>query len=44
MTRELSPLLKSEILGVFVKTFTADDKYATPDCEKLQFPIEMQLS
>ena len=37
-------LLKFEILGVFVNTLTADDKYAVQDCEKLPFPSQRQLS
>ena len=39
-----SPLLKFEILGVFVNTLTADDKYLVRDSENLQFAIQMQLS
>ena len=31
-------------IGVFVNTWTADYKYSVPDCENLQFPIQMQLS
>ena len=38
-----SPSVKFEILGGFVNTFTADDKYPVPDCENLQFCIQMQL-
>ena len=37
-------LFKVEIIGVFVKTLTADYKYPVQDCEKLRFPIQMQLS
>ena len=33
-----------EILGVSVKTLTADGKYPDQDCENLQLPIQMQLS
>ena len=38
-----SPSVKFEILGGFVNTLTADDKYPVPDCENLQFCIQMQL-
>ena len=44
MICKISPLLKFEIWGVFVNTFTADDKYPVRDCENLQFIIEVQLS
>ena len=44
MTLKISPLLKFEILGSFVNTFTADDKYPAWDCENLKFPIQLQLS
>ena len=43
MICKISPLLKFEILGVFVNTLTADDKYPVRDCGDLQFPIQMQL-
>ena len=33
-----------EILGVFVNTLTADDKYTVRDCENVNLPIQMQLS
>ena len=36
--------MKFEIIGVFVNTLTADDKYPVPDYENLQFLIQMQLS
>ena len=36
--------MELEILGVFVNTLTADEKYPVGDCENLQFSIEMQLS
>ena len=32
------------MLGVFVNRFTADRKYPDQDCEKLELPIQMQLS
>ena len=44
MIRKISPLLKFEILGLFVNTLTVDDKYPVRDCENLQLPIQMQLS
>ena len=37
-------LVICEILGVFVNTLTADDKYNLGNCANLQFPITMQLS
>ena len=43
MSWKISPLLKFEILGVFVKTLT-DDKYPNRDCENLELGIQMQLS
>ena len=39
-----SPLFNFEILGVFVNTVTADDKYPVQDCENLQSSIQMQSS
>ena len=42
-TWKISPLLNFEILGLFVNTLTADDKYSVPDCDHLQFPIQRQL-
>ena len=41
---KISALLKFEILGVFVNTLIADDKYPVQGCENLQFPNQMQLS
>ena len=41
---KMSPLVLEEILGVFVDTFIADDKYLVQDYENLQLAIEMQLS
>ena len=32
-----------ELLGVFVNTMTADDKYSFRDSENLPQPIQMQL-
>ena len=43
MIWKISPFFKFEILGLFVNTLTADDKYALLDCENLPFPIQMQL-
>ena len=40
----MSPLVLGEILGVFVNTFTAHEKYRVQDCENLQLPIQMILS
>ena len=39
----MSPLVLGEILGVFVKSLTADGKYPVQGCENLQLPIQMQL-
>ena len=39
----MSPLFKFEMIGAFVNTLTADDKYPVRDCENLQFPIQMML-
>ena len=44
MISERSPLLKFEIIEVFVYTLTVDYKYPVSDCENLLFPIPMQLS
>ena len=44
MIWKISPLLKFEILGLFINILTVDEKYPVRDCENLQFPIEMQLS
>ena len=44
MVCKISPLLQFEVLGIFVNTLTADDKYPVWDCEMLQFSIQMQLS
>ena len=40
----MSPLVLAETLGVFVNTFTADEKYPVQECENLQLPIQLQLS
>ena len=44
MICKITPLLQFEILGVFVNTLNAGDKYPLPDFEYLKFPIQMQLS
>ena len=41
MTWRISPWWRFEILGVFVNTLSADDKYPLRDCGNLQFPIQM---
>ena len=40
----MSPLVLDEILGVFVKTLTSDDKYPVQYCQNLGLPIQMKLS
>ena len=44
MTWKISPWLKFKIIALFVNTWTAAYKYPVPDCEKLSFPIQIQLS
>ena len=39
-----SPWLKFRIIGLFVNTRIADYKCPVPDCEKLSFSIQIQLS
>ena len=41
---KMSPLVLAEILGVFVDTLAADDKYTVKYYENLRLPIQMQLS
>ena len=41
---KISLLVVCEILGVFVDTLTADDKYNLGNCDNLQLPITVQLS
>ena len=41
---KMSPLVLREIVGVFVITLTADEKYPVQDAENLSIPIQMQLS
>ena len=38
------PLSVSEILGVFLNTLTADDKYSLPNSKDLWQPIQLRLS
>ena len=40
----MSPLVLGEILGVFVNTLTANDKYPVQDCDNFPLPTQMQLS
>ena len=40
----ISPWLKFEMIGLLVNTWTADYKYPVTVCQKLLFPIQMQLS
>ena len=40
----MSPIVLSQILGVFVTTFNVDGKHPGSDCKNLQLPIQMQLS
>ena len=39
MICKMSPLVKFEILNLFVNTLTVDDKYPVQDCENLLVPI-----
>ena len=39
----MSPLVLGKILGVFVNTLTAKDKYPVQDYENLELPIQKQL-
>ena len=40
----MSLLVTSEILGLFIYTLTADDKYSLPKKENLPKPIQIHLS
>ena len=40
----MSPLVIREMLRVFVKILTDDDKCPAQDCENIPLPIQMQLS
>ena len=44
MIWKMSPLLKFEMLGVFVNIVAADDKYPVRDCENLLLAIQRQSS
>ena len=41
---KMSPLVLGKILGVFVNTLIADNKYRVQDCENLALPIQIQFS
>ena len=41
---KISPLVRYEIWGAFIKTLTAVPKYPPQNCENSAFPIQMQLS
>ena len=44
MILETFPLLKFQMIAVFVNTWTAAYKYPFQDCDNLPFPIQMKLS
>ena len=44
LIKEISPLVLSEILEVFVNILTAESRYPVQDWENLTIPIKMQLS
>ena len=44
MIWKVSPLVKSEISGVFVNTLAADHKYPVLVCENMPLPIQTILS
>ena len=44
MSWKISLLVTREILGLFVNTSTADEKYSPRNSENLPQPIQMQLS
>ena len=44
MISKISPLSVCEILGVFVNTLTADDKYPVWDCENLPPPASNAMT
>ena len=44
MIWKISLLLKFKMIGVFLKTWTADYKYPVQDCDNFPFRIQMQLS
>ena len=41
MNWKISPLLNFEMLGVFLNTLTANEKYPVRDYENLKFPIQL---
>ena len=41
---KISPLVLCKVLVVFVNNLTVDGKYSVQDCEKSQFPIQIELS
>ena len=44
MVWKVSPLVKSQISGVFVNTLAADHKYPVRVCENMPLPIRTMLS
>ena len=44
MIRKVSPLVKFEILGVFVNTMTSDHKFPGQNCDNSPFLIQTILS
>ena len=44
ITSKISPLLKFDILEMFVKALTGDENYPFCDSGDLQFPSQMQIS
>ena len=44
MSWKKSLLVISKILGMFINTLTADEKYSVPKKDNLTQPIQMQLS
>ena len=43
LSTTIFPLVKSEILEMFINTLTVNDKYSLLNRENLQQPIQMQL-
>ena len=41
---KMSPLVLGDILGVFLNTLNAEDKYPAQDCENLPLQIQIKLS
>ena len=44
MISKIAPLLKFQIIGIFVNTMTADYQCPVPDSKNFLFPIQIQLS